>query len=359
MTSRKDGRLAVDRRTILGALAIGGAGAVSFAGFLFTENIIGSQRLTARAIVDRFQNLNGVFPGFRRNHAKGAAVEGYFESNGNGVPLCRASAFRAGTYRLRGRFSLSGGNPHVADSAGIVRGLGLQIQLPVGEQWRLAMINLPVFLDPTPQDFHDRNLAFAADPDTGKPNPQAVADYLATHPRTAAAMAVTKAVPVAPSFATTTFHGLNAFEFTNAAGETVPVRWRLIPEKATPDAVGVSPGHNMLFDQLTADIRRMPRRWTMQIVVGVPGQDRTDDATVAWPPQRRIVVVGTVVLTDVGTETSHNVRDVNFDPLILPHGIAASDDPLLAARSAAYATSFRRRTGEPGGSGAVEVEGRA
>ena len=29
-------------------------------------------------------------------------------------------------------------------------------------------------------------------------------------------------------------------------------------------------------------------------------------------------------------------RDVNFDPLVLPAGIAASDDPLLSARSAAY-----------------------
>ncbi|MFD4432072.1 hypothetical protein [Nocardia sp. NPDC058497] len=62
----REGKIAVDRRTMLGALAIGGAGALSIGGFLLTENIIGPQRLTARAIVDRFQNLHGVFPGFRR-----------------------------------------------------------------------------------------------------------------------------------------------------------------------------------------------------------------------------------------------------------------------------------------------------
>jgi len=37
---------------------------------------------------------------------------------------------------------------------------------------------------------------------------------------------------------------------------------------------------------------------------------------------------------------------VNYDPTVLPQGIAVSDDPLLAARSAAYAASYERRTGE-------------
>ncbi|MFD4433769.1 catalase family peroxidase, partial [Nocardia sp. NPDC058497] len=277
---------------------------------------------------------------------------------GNGVQLCSATVFQAGKYPLRGRFSLSGGNPHVADAPDIGRGLGLQIQLPDREQWRLAMINQPVFLDPTPQDFYDRNLAFAKDPATGKPNPRTVSDYLAAHPRTVAAMAITKSTPVAPTFTASTFHGINAFMFTDADGVTVPVRWKLVPETAIAAESTVS-GPNALFDQLAADIRQLPRRWTMLIVVGVPGQDRTDDATIAWPAQRRSVAVGTVVLTDIATETSANVRDVNFDPLVLPTGIAPSDDPLLSARSAAYAESFRRRTGEPGGRGSVEARGRA
>jgi hypothetical protein len=39
-------------------------------------------------------------------------------------------------------------------------------------------------------------------------------------------------------------------------------------------------------------------------------------------------------------------RDINFDPLVLPAGMVASDDPLLAARSAVYPESFRRRVTE-------------
>ena len=40
------------------------------------------------------------------------------------------------------------------------------------------------------------------------------------------------------------------------------------------------------------------------------------------------------------------VTDLNFDPLVLPAGIAPSDDPLLSARSAVYSRSFTRRAGE-------------
>lgn len=347
----------MDRRTLLGALAVGGAGALSVGGFLFTENIIGPSRLTARAIADRFEEVNGTFRGFRRNHAKGVAVHGYFESNGNGVELSTAPVFRVGKYRLSGRFSLSGGNPHAVDAADTVRGLGLCIQLPGDGQWRLAMINLPVFLDPTPQDFYDRMLAFAPDPATGKPNPRVMSDYLASHPRTVAAMTITKAAPVAPTFTTTTFNGLNAFDMTNADGVKVPVRWKLIPETTTA-APAADRGPHFLFDRLIADIGQRPRRWAMVIVMGVPGEDRTDDATIPWPADRKTVTVGTVVLTDISTETADNVRDVNFDPLVLPDGIAPSDDPLLSARSAAYAESFRRRTGETGGRVAVDAGGR-
>jgi len=42
-------------------------------------------------------------------------------------------------------------------------------------------------------------------------------------------------------------------------------------------------------------------------------------------------------------------NDINYDPLILPDGIAASDDPLLNARSAAYAKSYNLRTREQSG----------
>ena len=39
-------------------------------------------------------------------------------------------------------------------------------------------------------------------------------------------------------------------------------------------------------------------------------------------------------------------NDINYDPLILPDGMAPSSDPILNARSSAYAKSYNLRTHE-------------
>jgi catalase len=58
------------------------------------------------------------------------------------------------------------------------------------------------------------------------------------------------------------------------------------------------------------------------------------------------VDVGTLTLDHVESEETGPCRDINFDPLVLPEGMAPSDDPLLSARSAVYSQSFTRRAGE-------------
>lgn len=354
MTDAQPNSFPLNRRTLLGGAAVAALGAAGIGGFLFTENRIGPWRLTARALVDRLQDTaGGSFPGCRRNHAKGVAVAGYFESNGGGVELSKASVFRAGRYRLAGRFSLAGGNPHMPDAPTAPRGLGLRLFLPGGEEWRMAMINIPVFLDATPQDFYERTLAFAPDPATGKPDAATMKQYLESHPKTAAALGVIEQGAPAPTFAASAFFGLNAFRFTDGEGSTVPVRWRLEPDDPPP-ATGPGGGDSALFDGLVADLKARPLRWRLVVVVGEPG-DPTDDATRMWPSDRRAVHVGTVVLDRVDTESADNVQDVNFDPLVLPNGIEPSDDPLLQARSAAYSESYRRRAGESKPTGAVLV----
>ena len=53
-------------------------------------------RLTQARMIDGFEEVNGVWPGFRRNHAKGVCIAGYFDSNGSGVRFSRAAVFRPG-----------------------------------------------------------------------------------------------------------------------------------------------------------------------------------------------------------------------------------------------------------------------
>jgi catalase len=102
---------------------------------------------------------------------------------------------------------------------------------------------------------------------------------------------------------------------------------------------------NYLFDGLIAQIRRQPLRWHLVITIGQPG-DPTNDATIAWPADREQVDTGTLTLDRVESEETSAATDINFDPLVLPAGIAPSDDPLLSARSAVYSQSFTRRAGE-------------
>src|SRR5580704_12477578 len=67
--------------------------------------------LTPNQLTDGLEQVAGVHPGFRRNHAKGMGVSGFFESNGIGERLSKAAVFRPGRVPVIGRFSLAGPNP--------------------------------------------------------------------------------------------------------------------------------------------------------------------------------------------------------------------------------------------------------
>ena len=73
---------------------------------------------------------------------------------------------------------------------------------------------------------------------------------------------------------------------------------------------------------------------------------RPNDATIPWPDARELLDVGTLTLDQVESDYNGPCRDINVDPLVLPEGIAPSDDPLLSARSAVYSQSFTRRVAE-------------
>jgi len=330
------------RFALIGVALAAVAGAFAYFGGWLTPNALTPARLT-----DAFEHVGGVHAGFRRNHAKGVGVSGFFESNGNGVRFSEAVVFRPGRVPVIGRFSLSGGQPYVADAPDEVRGLGLQFSLPDGEVWRTAMVNLPVFPFRTPEAFYEQLVASKPDPKTGKPDPAGMKALLERHPETVQAMTVIKSQPVSSGFDNTTFHGLNAFRFINSAGDSIPVRWLVTPMQPFEAASAASGPRdkNYLFEALIAQIRRQPARWHLILIIGQPG-DPTHDATIVWPAERERVDVGTLTLDRVESEETSAATDINFDPLVLPAGIVPSDDPLLSARSAVYAQSFTRREGQ-------------
>jgi catalase len=166
-------------------------------------------------------------------------------------------------------------------------------------------------------------------------------------------MALIKRHPPTLGFADSTFGSLITFFFVDDAGVRTPVRWAFVPLQAA-----ASPRQgtvNALFDALVRQVRSGPLQWRLVLTVGQP-DDPILDATLPWPDDRRTVDAGVLTLTGIETDRAGNARDINFDPLVLPDGIEPSDDPLLSARSAVYAASYRARTGEPKSVPAVQVD---
>ena len=185
----------------------------------------------------------------------------------------------------------------------MVRGLGLLFKLPDGEEWRTAMINTAVFAVNTPQAFYDRLFATQPDPKTGKPDPEKMAAFLASHPETVQATKIIQSHPASSGFENSTFYGLNAFWFTDASGRSTPVRWSMAPEQpfAPANTAAAQGDKNYLFDALIASILQHPLQWRLIITIGQPN-DPTNDATIPWPDTREQVDVGTLTLDHVESE---------------------------------------------------------
>jgi catalase len=338
---------------------------VALVSFAYVGGWLSPHRLTAARLVDRFERINGVQAGFRRNHAKGVCISGYFDSNGRGAELSRAVVFKPGRTPVIGRFALAGGQPFLPDGPKAVRSMALSFRPAGGQEWRTGMNDIPVFAASTPQAFYEQLLAAKPDPATGKPDPAVMKAFLARNPDSARAVKQISAHPRSSGFDNSTFNSLDAFLFVNAAGASTPVRWSMqsiqpfVPQAADKPGnakAALAGNDNYLFDALIAQVRRGPLRWRLVVTIGRPG-DPTSNATLAWPQDREQRDAGTLTIDQIAGEAQGNCRDINFDPLVLPAGIAASDDPLLSARSAAYAQSVRRRAGEAKRPSAVQIAG--
>ncbi|MFV3383364.1 MULTISPECIES: catalase family peroxidase [Pseudomonas] len=328
----------------VGLLALG-------AGFAYAAGWIGAPSLTPQRIIDTFEAQAGHHPGYRKNHAKGLCVSGYFQSSGLAEPLSSARVFSQPRVPVIGRFAIGGANPFAPDTSIPVRSLALQFSTDDGQIWRTGMNNPPVLAIGTPQAFYDQVLAMTPAPATGKPDPAKMQAFFAAHPESAAFRQWASSYTPSDSFASTQYHSINAFLLKDHGGMTHPVRWQLEPQ--TPFAALPAQIEDKQF--LQHDLQRRlalgPLRWTLRLVLAEPG-DPVDDASRPWPAERRRIDAGTLVIEQVDAPEQGACRDINFDPLILPHGILPSADPILAARSAAYSESFNRRSRESLATGA-------
>ena len=310
--------------------------------FAYTAGWLSPQRLTPKKIVAALAPPGGPALGHRRNHAKGICFTGTFDANGDGSSLSKARVFVPGQYPVVGRFNLATADPNAADAMVRVRGLGIQITAPDGQQWRSAMIDAPIFPVSNPQAFYALLTASASK------DPDAMKKFIGANPGFLNFVGWAKSAPWTGSYAEERYNSLNSFLFVDGSGRKHPIRWSLVPA-AQP--VAISPdelakrGPDFLEQEITQRVAAGTQHWSLMITVANPG-DQTADPNQAWPADRRTINVGTLTVQQIEPERDGPCRDINFDPTVLPSGITTSDDPFPAARSAAYSRSYNSRTAE-------------
>ncbi|HVN51175.1 MAG TPA: catalase family peroxidase, partial [Acidimicrobiales bacterium] len=294
------------------------------------------------ALVDAVQAVTGVHPGRRVLHAKGVGAEGRFRSSGAAAHLTTAPHLQpAAEVGVVVRFSNGSADADAHDGARDGRGMATKFRLDDGSSTDIVALSLPVFFVRTTDDFVEFVRARQPDPTTGEMDLDRVLGLLGAHPEAQLAAQLSVAAPAPASYSQVTYHGVHVFWMVGAAGERTPVRYRwepATPGDGLPDDEAMARPRDYLADALAADLDAGPVRFDLHVVVGEPG-DPVGDPTSPWPDDRASVVAGTLELT-----SRTDAEPLIFDPTNVVDGIECSDDPILAARAAAYSVSYARRT---------------
>ena len=298
-------------------------------------------------VITALEEAYGVHPGQRRNHTKGTCALGEFIGAPAAAAYSRSPLFSGSPLPVVARFSLAGGNPKASDTERSPRGMALELRLPDGSRQHFTMLDTPMFFAAMPRTFLDKMLALKPDPATGKPDPEKLKAFLASHPdnRGQAMFLAHHNPPV--SYANDAYYGIHTFKFINRDNKTTLVRWRFIPadgEKTVSDAELKSMPADFLEHVLIQQTARTPVRWNMILTIGQPG-DPEDDATLLWPQDRKELMVGTLTISSAMLQPGAPCEKINYDPLVMSDGIAPTDDPVLLFRSPSYALSFAKRLG--------------
>jgi catalase len=315
----------------------------------------------ANDVLQAFDQVFGLHPGFRAAHAKGLVLAGTFTPSPGAAALTRAPHITRPSTKVTVRFSNSTGLPQLPDNAPEANPRGLAIRFNLAEHVHTDIVGHSTDGFPV-RDGHQfleflRAIA-ASGPDV--PSPKPVEKFVGSHPAALAFVQTPKPFPV--SFATDSYFGVTAFEFTNAAGEKKFGRYRILPEAGNSylsDAQVAQLDPNYHFEEIAERVEGGTVRF--RIVVQVAGDgDIVDDATAHWPESRPQLELGVIELTEVVLDSEAQQKHIIFDPIPRVDGIEPSADPLLELRAAIYLLSGRRRRAakqeEPTGS-AVSVAG--
>ena len=278
----------------------------------------------------------------RAVHAKGVVLDASFEPTDAARRMSKAGVF-AGKIPATVRLSDTTGLPEIpdADPNASPHGMAVKFKLQDGAEMDMVTHSFNGFPAANAKDFGEfLKAAAASGPGAAKPTP--IEKYIATHPN--AVPFLTKQNPPPESFATTTYFGVNAFGFVDAAGNKTVVRYRLVPaggDKYLDKADAASKGPNYLMEEIAGRVAKGPVAFDWFAQIAQSGDDVEDPST-PWPESRELVKLGSLSITGLAADQQGQSKSLLFLPNNVPDGIEPVD-PMIEVRSEAYPISFGER----------------
>lgn len=299
-------------------------------------------------LLQQFDAVFGLHPGFRPAHAKGLLLTGTFTPSADAGRLTRAPHAMRESTPVTARFSDSTGLPLLPDNDPNADPRGLAIRFNLAEHVHTDIVSHSTdgFPTRTGEEFLELLRAIAEN-SSSKESPSPVEKFLSTHPAALAFVQTPKPMPA--SFAAEKYFGVTAMRFTNQEGVSRYGRYRIVPESGiahlNPDEAK-SKDADFLFNEIKQRIEGGPV--SFRILVQLANrEDVVDDATIHWPEDRETAELGRVTLTSVVPHNAREQQKIIFDPIPRVEGIEPSNDPLLELRAALYLMSGRRRRKAP------------
>lgn len=304
-------------------------------------------------------------------HAIGIGARGSFVANPVARRYSTAEHLSGAEIPVTVRFSNGSGSPVERDGAVDVRGMATKFHLPRGETDLIAM-TLATFFVRTVEEFFAFTDAGIPRPEprtsrlgalldslrlrlplpdpgpTGVGGEQGLLEYADWHGFAQGAVMGAASVVTPASYARVAYHAVHAFRATAPDGTVRFVRLHWEPVAGVlpvspAEALGLPADH--LHTELAARLERDDARFELRAQVADAG-DPVDDPTASWSDRRLRLTLGELRLTSLVPDQIQDCERLSFNPTRVVPGLECSDDPILAARRAAYEVSCQRRGGE-------------
>ncbi|KAB8295127.1 hypothetical protein EYC80_007058 [Monilinia laxa] len=281
---------------------------------------------TSEELVHKLQTLFGNHAGKRPAHAKVLLLTGTFTPTPTACILSQAPHFTLPSTPFWIRFSNSTGIPTIPDFAADADPRGIAIRFILDAQ----------------KHKHTDIIAHST-PGVGTQSPTPLERFLDAHPKAGEFLRAPKPAPT--SWARERYWGVNAFRFVGEEGRITFGRYRVVPVEGVEiasEGVKKSLGENYLTEEIVGRLERGPVEFKLLVQIAEEG-GVTNDATVHWPEERKVVELGTVRVEGLLKDNEKEQKHIIYDPIPRVEGVDVIDDPLLDVRAGVYLISGKER----------------